>query len=81
MTTTALILLCSFLALLLLSGWAAFIIRHRQMRGLRKQLEDLEKEMLNNHRELVNLETELARRLTVSARGEEMRNKELRMKN
>lgn len=64
MTTTALILLCSLLALLLLSGWTAFIIRHRQMRRLRKQLEDLEKEMLNNHRELVLLETELARRLT-----------------
>jgi len=68
MTTNALILLCALIILLLLSGWAAFIIRHRQMLKLRKQLEDLEKEMLSNHRELVNLETELARRLAISAR-------------
>jgi len=65
------LILSALIILLLLSGWAAFIIRHRQMRKLRKQLEDLEKEMLSNHRELVNLETELARRLSVPARKRE----------
>lgn len=68
MTSNALILLCSLAVLLLLSGWAAFIISRRQVATLRKQLEDLEKEMLSNHRELVALETELARRLSVQAR-------------
>lgn len=63
MSTTALILICSLIILLLASGWTAFVIRHRQMVRLRRQLEDLEKEMLHNHRELVNLESELARRL------------------
>ena len=52
-----------------LSGWTAFMIRHRQMRKLRKQVEELEKEMLSNHRELLKLETELARRLTAGVRG------------
>lgn len=81
MTTNAFILLCSLLFILLLSGWVAFIIRHRQMRRLKKQLEDLEKEMLSNHRELVSLEKELTRRLHVQGQGKEMRNKELEIKN
>ena len=68
MTTPSLILLCSLIVILLLSGWAAFLIRHRQVHKLKKQLEDLEKEMLNNHRELIELETELARRLAVPVR-------------
>jgi uncharacterized membrane protein (DUF106 family) len=74
MTTSTLILLCALITLLLLSGWAAFIIRHRQMGKLRKQLEDLEKEMLSNHRELVNLETELARRAMAVKKKQEQPN-------
>ena len=71
MTTYPLILLCVLIAILLLSGWAAFLIRHRQLLKLKKQVEDLEKEMLNNHRELVKLETELARRVAVARKRAE----------
>jgi len=71
MTTYPLILLCALIAILLISGWAAFLIRHRQLLKLKKQVEDLEKEMLNNHRELVKLETELAKRVAVARKRAE----------
>jgi hypothetical protein len=62
MTTYSSLLLYTLFVLLFLAGWTAFIIRHRQLRRLKKQVEELEKEMLHNHRELLKLETELARR-------------------
>ncbi len=69
MTTSSIFLLGSAIILLFLSGWMAFIIRHRQLHKLKKQVEELEKEMLNNHRELLKLETELAKRLIVPVRN------------
>jgi uncharacterized membrane protein (DUF106 family) len=71
MTTPSTLLFSALIIVLIISGWAAFMVRQRQLTRLKKQVEEMEKEMLNNHRELLKLETELAKRLTVSVRNRE----------